>query len=227
VSYRLESFSLLAHQSQVKIFVPRDVSLSSVLNLGNKNRTLRISAPSLRVNVIGEPARLASNEGEEFEALVRRQSRFVFRIAYALLRNSHDAEDAAQETFLKLYRNRGWIGIDNERAFLARATWRIAIDRLANSHTSIDSNYDPVSPFPNPEQQAIAANSHAFIHGMIDALPEDLRQPLALSTIDELNSREIATILGIPEGTVRTRLMRARQMLKQKLAGLLESRHAR
>jgi RNA polymerase sigma-70 factor, ECF subfamily len=179
------------------------------------------------VNVIGEPARLASNEGEEFEALVRRQSRFVFRIAYALLRNSHDAEDAAQETFLKLYRNRGWIGIDNERAFLARTTWRIAIDRLANSHTSIDSNNDPVSPFPNPEQQAIAANSHAFIHGMIDALPEVLRQSLALSTIDELNSREIATILGIPEGTVRTRLMRARQMLKQKLAGLLESRHAR
>jgi RNA polymerase sigma-70 factor (ECF subfamily) len=62
---------------------------------------------------------------------------------------------------------------------------------------------------------------------MIDALPEELRQLLALSAIDEMNSREIALILGIPEGTVRTRIMRARQMLKQKLAGLAEKRYAR
>ena len=46
-------------------------------------------------------------------------------------------------------------------------------------------------------------------------------------TIDELNSREIAAILALPEGTVRTRLMRARQMLKQKLAGMMENRYAR
>jgi RNA polymerase sigma-70 factor, ECF subfamily len=179
------------------------------------------------VCAVAGAAGLVSSDVAEFEALVARQSNFVFRVAYAILRNRHDAEDAAQETFLKLYRNRGWIGIDNERAFLARAAWRIAVDRLANSQTSIDPDYDPASPAPDPEQQAIAAGHHALIHRMIDALPEDLRQPLALSAIDELNSREIATILGIPEGTVRTRLMRARQILKQKLALLLENRYAR
>jgi len=52
---------------------------------------------------------------------------------------------------------------------------------------------------------------------LIDALPEELRQPLALSTVEELTSPEVARILGIPEGTVRTRLMRAREILKQKL----------
>jgi RNA polymerase sigma-70 factor, ECF subfamily len=52
---------------------------------------------------------------------------------------------------------------------------------------------------------------------MIDGLPEELRQPLALSTMDELSSREIADIMGIAEGTVRTRLWRARQILKRKL----------
>ena len=66
----------------------------------------------------------------------------------------------------------------------------------------------------------------------MDALPEELRQPLALSTVQELNSREIAAILDIPEGTVRTRLMRARQLLKQKLlkqklAALIEDGHAK
>ena len=55
---------------------------------------------------------------------------------------------------------------------------------------------------------------------MIDALPEELRQPLALSGVEELSSREIAKVMGIPEGTVRTRLARARQILRQKLSAL-------
>lgn len=66
---------------------------------------------------------------------------------------------------------------------------------------------------------------------MIDALPEDLRLPLVLSAFEELNSREIGSILGVPEGTVRTRLQRARQILRQKLAnhsetGTREARYA-
>jgi RNA polymerase sigma-70 factor (ECF subfamily) len=71
---------------------------------------------------------LATGPDAEFTALVQRQSRFVFRVAYAILLNSHDADDAVQETFLKLYRNRGWQHVDNERAFLARVAWRVAID---------------------------------------------------------------------------------------------------
>lgn len=63
---------------------------------------------------------MTSDEDANFTALVQRQSRFVFRVAYAVLLNSHDAEDAVQETFLKLFRNRGWQHVDNERAFLAR-----------------------------------------------------------------------------------------------------------
>jgi RNA polymerase sigma-70 factor, ECF subfamily len=66
---------------------------------------------------------------------------------------------------------------------------------------------------------------------VIDALPEELRLPLVLSGFDELNSREIAGILAIPEGTVRTRLQRARQILHQKLANFQapsqEARYAR
>jgi DNA-directed RNA polymerase specialized sigma24 family protein len=65
----------------------------------------------------------------EFAALVERQSRFVFRIAYTVLRNVHDAEDAAQDVFLKLYRTKAWKKMCDERAFLARATWRMAVDR--------------------------------------------------------------------------------------------------
>ena len=185
------------------------------------------------MNVIGasltrEPARLASNEDEEFAGLVKRQSHFVFRVAYAILRNSHDAEDAVQETFLKLYRSQAWQKIEDERAFLARVAWRMAVDRLPKKQPAFaEPESEPLSTAPTPEQEVIAANRHASVHCMIDALPEELRQLLALSAIDEMNSREIALILGIPEGTVRTRIMRARQMLKQKLAGLTEKRYAR
>jgi RNA polymerase sigma-70 factor (ECF subfamily) len=60
---------------------------------------------------------------------------------------------------------------------------------------------------------------------MIATLPDDLRHPLELSTVQELSSAEIAQILSIPEGSVRTRLMRARQLLKQKLSAVLEAKH--
>jgi len=175
---------------------------------------------------------LTTNEEAEFTALVQRQSRFVFRVAYAVLLNAHDAEDAVQETFLKLYRNGGWQQVENEQAFLARVAWRVAIDRRraakpAKSVADADVAVDPPSPQPGPEQALVEANQHAMIHAMIDALPEELRLPLVLSATDELNSREIGAILGIPEGTVRTRLQRARQMLRQKLAQLNPPGHPR
>jgi RNA polymerase sigma-70 factor (ECF subfamily) len=183
---------------------------------------------------------LTREEEAEFTELVQRQSRFAFRVAYAVLLNAHDAEDSVQETFLKLYRNGGWQKAENERAFLARAAWRVAVDhrraaRTAETVMDAEAQVDPASSQPGPEQAVVAANQHALVHAMIDALPEELRLPLVLSATEELNSREIALILGIPEGTVRTRLQRARQMLREKLANFntvskvrnQETQHAR
>jgi len=170
-------------------------------------------------------------ENEAFESLVHRQSRFVFQVAYAMLRNSHDAEDVVQETFLSLYRSGAWQEMKDERAFLARAAWRQAIDRLRANPGRKQEDADILLELPSresdPEESLIDADQQAAVHRLIDALPEELRQPLALSTVEELNSREIAAILDIPEGTVRTRLMRARQMLKQKLSAQLEVRYAK
>src|SRR5271170_453304 len=69
-------------------------------------------------------------EDDAFESLVHRQSRFVFRVAYAMLRNAHDAEDVVQETFLNLHRSGAWQQMKDERAFLARTAWRQAVDRI-------------------------------------------------------------------------------------------------
>lgn len=168
---------------------------------------------------------MTRDEEAEFTALVHRQSRFVFRVAYAVLLHAHDTEDAVQEIFLKLYRNGGWRRAENERAFLARVAWRAAVDRRRASRpvqpgTDLAADFDPPCPLPGPEETAVAANQQRVIHAMIDALPEELRLPLVLSANDELNSREIAAVLGIPEGTVRTRMQRARQIVRQKLENL-------
>ncbi len=168
---------------------------------------------------------MTTDEEAEFTALVRRQSRFVFRVAYAVLLNAQDAEDTVQETFLKLYRNQSWREAKDEQAFLARVAWRAAVDRRRSAKPAEPiaepgSALHPVSHEPSSEQALLGANQHALIHALIDALPEDLRFPLVLSAYEELSSREISAILRIPEGTVRTRLQRARQILRQRLESL-------
>lgn len=164
---------------------------------------------------------LAGNEeaarNDPFAELVHRQSRFVFSVALAILRNPHDAEEAVQETFLRIYRNSAWKEIRDERAFLARAAWRIAVSRLPRNRTEEPASEIP-SREPGPEDALLQAEKIAVVHRLVDALPEELRQALALSAIEELSSRDIAEIMGVAEGTVRTRVLRARRILKQKLA---------
>jgi len=134
-----------------------------------------------------------------FAALVERQSRFVFRVAYSVLRNTHDAEDTVQETFLRLYRTGAWEAVENERAYLARTAWRIAVGKLRNKR---DEPLRPEWPShgESPEGAALTADWSAAIHRLVDALPEELRQPLALSTVEELSSQEIAQVMAYRRG---------------------------
>jgi RNA polymerase sigma-70 factor, ECF subfamily len=164
-------------------------------------------------------SREAASSNADFSALVRRQSRFVYRVAFSLLRNTHDAEDVTQESFLKIYRNDSWRRIEDERAFLARVAWRIAVDRIPR-RDSVSTTQEMQSNSATPEQLTLNADWNATVHRLIDALPEELRQPLALSAVDELTSAQVAQVLGVPAGTVRRRVMQARQMLKAKLAAI-------
>ncbi|MGO4883363.1 MAG: RNA polymerase sigma factor [Bryobacteraceae bacterium] len=180
------------------------------------------TAPALAWKEPALKARQEAAREARFAGLVERQSRFVFRVAYALLRNPHDAEDVVQETFLKLYRGDAWEAAANERAFLARVAWRLGLDKLRRRRVFVG---DAPDRSPNPEDAAVTADWNAAVHRLVDALPQELRQPLALSALEEMSSREIAQAMGIAEGTVRTRIMRARQILKQKIEVLMEGRY--
>jgi RNA polymerase sigma-70 factor (ECF subfamily) len=90
----------------------------------------------------------SEKEAAGFESLVFRQSRFVFQVAYAMLRNPYDAEDVVQETFLGIFKSKAWRQMKDERAFLARAAWRQAVDyRRAHPHRS-EQVFDSI-PEPN------------------------------------------------------------------------------
>jgi RNA polymerase sigma-70 factor (ECF subfamily) len=167
------------------------------------------------------------NRDERFEEMVGRQSRFMFQVAFGLLRNRQDAEDAVQEAFLKLYRGEAWLRIDNEKGFLARTVWRVALDRLPTAaQRTLDVSEMELAASGeagiSPEQSAVDKDERAVLRRLINALPEDLRQPLVLSSIEEMTSREVAEAMGIPEGTVRTRVMRARAELRRRFVTMKE-----
>lgn len=167
------------------------------------------------------------DDSSRFSELVERQSRFVYRVAYAVVRQVQDAEDVVQETFLKLYRTGAWEEMVEEKAYLARVAWRIAVDRAAqrgavqHDARAADEWMDGLADGgTSPEQDAIASARRALLMRLIDGLPEELRQPLVLGALEEMNSREVGLAMGIPEGTVRTRMMRARTELKKAFDGM-------
>ncbi|MGA8182133.1 MAG: sigma-70 family RNA polymerase sigma factor [Terriglobia bacterium] len=194
--------------------------------------------PESSEGVLSETFPITAASTDEMESVVRQHSRFVYAIAYSVLRNHHDAEDAAQETFVRFWRHRRrWRLIRNPRAWLARTAWRVALDARKKRHAQDDSSVslsesvEAISQLRAAGMPAdeIAARGEmtALLDRLIDSLPEELRNPLALSLVEELTSPEIAAILGIPEGSVRQRMWQARQILKEKLSVLLEGKHGR
>jgi RNA polymerase sigma-70 factor (ECF subfamily) len=165
-----------------------------------------------------------------FAALVDRHARFLYRVAYGLLRHAEDAEDAVQETLLKLYRNDAWQAMEDEKAFLARAVWRTGLDRLSTAGAKAMKNSEDVSEMElagageSPEDAALGASARAVMKALIAGLPEVLRQPLVLSAVEGMRSHEDAVVLGIPEGTVRTRVKRAKGELRERFLAATAAR---
>ena len=157
-----------------------------------------------------------TDESAAFELSVRQHSRFVFKVAYGVLRNSHDAEDVVQEVFLRVHRN-GTRGVRDLPGWLATIAFRLAIDRTRKLMALDIADFELAATEPDAESVAMHRQQVDRVHRLIAALPEDLRYPLVLSALEELNSRQIGEVLGIPESSVRSRILRARQILKEKL----------
>jgi len=187
--------------------------------------------------ILGETAlkhAMAIETATTVEALVADHTGMVFRIAFSILRNHHDAEDAAQECFLRVLKHRHNLHkVRNAKTWLARVAWTTALDKRRTGREmplagdeggSATLGESPRDTAPGADDRLMQQQRRQLLEKLIAGLPEELRQPLELSTVEELNSAEIAELMEIPEASVRTRLFRARNQLKEKLAAFLEAK---
>ena len=176
----------------------------------------------------------------EFEARLADSSRLAFRVAFSVLRQREDAEDVAQEAFAKSYRSfRQLRDRTRFRAWLVRMTWRMALDRHSVNRRRLAREL-PVevgAGFTWPEQgrgqtrldlhetttaDVVAARERAeHLWRAIEALPEKLRLVVVLAGIEGHDMHEVGALLDVPEGTVKSRLFRARKQLKERLSWMV------
>jgi RNA polymerase sigma-70 factor, ECF subfamily len=183
--------------------------------------------------IVLKDAKPSESAAETIENLVNQHAALVYRLAYSVLRNHHDAEDAAQECFLRVWKWRDRLHrVRNLKTWLARIAWTAALDRrsrlplFARARVEDAAAENLLESLPDdslaPDEHLAGEQLRRLLEQMIAGLPDELRQPLELSTVQELSSAEIAEIMQIPENSVRTRLLRARRLLKGKLAARLE-----
>ena len=158
-------------------------------------------------------------------ALVDEYAGTLYRVAYSVLRNSADAEDAVQETYLRVLRHRDTLSeIRDARVWLVRIVWNVVLDRKRRSKTrpETDDIADLARLLPasglSAEDRAVSEQHHAHVLRAVQQLPEKEQRVLILSAFEELSSVEIAQVLGTTESTVRSRLFRARNLLSSLLS---------
>ena len=178
-------------------------------------------------SAVHDRARTHADE-ETLAALVSQYAGTLYRVAFSVLRNPSDAEDAVQEAFMRVLRHRDTLSeVRDQRVWLIRIVWNIVLDRKRRAKTrpETDDVADLARVLPSEglsaEQRAAAAQQHAHVLACVETLPANEREVLMLSAFEELTSVEIASVLDISESSVRSRLFRARNLM----AGLLN--HAR
>jgi RNA polymerase sigma-70 factor (ECF subfamily) len=166
--------------------------------------------------------RARRGDGAAFGVLVRDNQEVAFRTAYLITRNAADAEDAAQDGFVKAYRAlhrfrpgaplRPWLLriVANEARNRRRSAARR--DALALRAAAQAPSGDAA---PSPEGHAVAADERRRLLELVEALPEDQRLVVALRTFLDLSELETAAVLGVRPGTVKSRLSRALERLRE------------
>ena len=156
---------------------------------------------------------------EEFEQRLGDSSRLAFRVAYGVLRQRQDAEDVAQEALVRAYRKLSSLrDPERFRAWLVRISWRVAIDhRRSGLRRERREQAVSVEREANAEDVAASNEFKERLWRAIDALPEPLRIVTVLGAIEGHKIGELAALLELPEGTVKSRLYLARQRLAEAL----------
>jgi len=160
----------------------------------------------------------------EFEQRLADCPKLAYRVALGVLHNPTEAEDVAQEAMLRAYHNFYRLR-DRERfrGWLVRVAFRLALDRIRAKGRRQRHEHDAMRATLNAQREASVENLVAAreferqVAQALDALPEKLRIVMVLAAIEGYNTREVAQLAGLPEGTVKSRLFLARKKLAESL----------
>ncbi len=169
----------------------------------------------------------ADGDNDAFEQLVRKYERLVSTCVYGVVNNTEDTLDVSQEVFLKVYRNLSSFKGDSEfSTWLYRVAKNCALDFVRKrkpASSSIDTSGEDNEGFDipdtsdgaNPEKSALKKESSEILHKAIDSLSDEHREIIILRDINDYSYEQIANILKLEAGTVKSRLFRAREALKK------------
>lgn len=163
---------------------------------------------------------------KEFERLMLPSMPAAYRLAWAIVRNSDDAADAVQDAYLRAYAAFGGYRGDSARAWLLAIVRNAALGilRTRSRHANVISfeaashGAYAISADPSPECLASQRGEMHRLQGALGDLPIAWREAILLREIEGLSYREIAQVLQVPQGTVMSRLSRAREQLRASLA---------
>jgi len=177
--------------------------------------------------------RTAANETGAFERLMRRHNSRLFRVARAILKEDAAAEDAVQEAYLEAFRHAGTFRGDAQvSTWLTRIVINQSLMRLRRQKRDrvvvpfegegADGSAGAGDPADerseSPAASTLRAELRVLLERRIDELPAAFRTVFVMRDVEEMSVQETADLLGIPQATVRTRLFRARALLRQALA---------
>lgn len=166
--------------------------------------------------------------GWDFAASLAESSRLVFRVAFSVLRQREDAEDVAQDAFLKAYRTFHQLrDRQSFHAWLSSIARRLALDRYRKNRRQRAPEGAGASRVEGTTNALIDRERAEKLRLAIDALPEKLRVVVLLADIEEHDIREVARLAGVREGTVKSRLFAGRKRLKERLQRLQTDRRER
>jgi len=165
----------------------------------------------------------AVTAGVAIEALVAHYARLLFRVAHSVLRDRAEAEDAVQETFVRVLRKREQLpDVQDMRVWLVRVTWNIAVDRrrkLKPQQALDDAFVATLLSLDQPADEVLSDRRRlGVVMEELERLPEKEKQVLLLAAQEEMTMAEIAAVVGRSESAVRALVFRARARLKERVA---------
>lgn len=161
-----------------------------------------------------------------FKVLVEQHKKLVLHMVGRVLNDPEDREDACQEVFLKVYKNLSKFNCQSKLStWIATIAYRTAINYMKKSRKAsareaekLRENYEVADM--STEQKLDSRDIKYYIHEQISKLPLPYRTVLTLFHLQEMNYAEIVEVTGMPEGTVKSYLFRARKLLKERLQAL-------